>query len=87
VSGQRVFRHGIAVFLLSLALAAVADAQQYQIIRADYGYGNQRVDVTQRLRELDPYEPFVSHGEQHFRHRSFPWKRQDLTHSRARTKW
>jgi hypothetical protein len=52
VSYQRVFRRGIAVFFLFLAMATIATAQQYQIIRADYGYGNQRVDVTQRLREL-----------------------------------
>jgi hypothetical protein len=52
VSGQRFLRNCIAVFFVSLAMAAVASAQQYQIIRADYGYGNQRVDVTQRLREL-----------------------------------
>jgi len=37
---------------MSLALAATAAAQEWTILRADYGYGNQRIDVTQRLREL-----------------------------------
>lgn len=37
---------------LPMVLAASAVAQQYQIQYADYGFGNQRVDVTQRLRDL-----------------------------------
>ena len=32
----------------TLTLSALALAQQYQILRADYGAGNQRVDVTQK---------------------------------------
>ncbi|HLX83473.1 MAG TPA: hypothetical protein VKR59_06225 [Terriglobales bacterium] len=40
-------------FLILIAAFAVsALGQQYQIQRADYGIGRQRVDVTQRLREL-----------------------------------
>jgi len=35
-----------------LALNPSALAQDYRIQRADYGWGDQRVDVTQRLREL-----------------------------------
>jgi len=41
----------IAAFI-AVACAASATAQEWKIIRADYGYGNQRIDVTQRLREL-----------------------------------
>jgi hypothetical protein len=38
--------------VLVLLFAGVAVAQQYEIMRADYGFGDRRVDVTQRLREL-----------------------------------
>jgi hypothetical protein len=48
----RVLRHGLTLVAFSLAVAASAMAQQYVILFADYGYANQRVDVTQRLREL-----------------------------------
>jgi hypothetical protein len=40
----------LAVFVLSFASAAAA--QQFQILRAEYGYGDRWVDVTRRLREL-----------------------------------
>ncbi len=43
------------LFLLTacaLALSSVALAQQYQILRSDYGAGNQRVDVTQKLQQI-----------------------------------
>jgi hypothetical protein len=40
------------VVMLILAIAPWAAAQKYRIIRADYGAGDQRVDVTDRLREL-----------------------------------
>jgi hypothetical protein len=40
----------LIVFTILSALAAAA--QKYEIVRADYGYGNQRIDVTQRLREV-----------------------------------
>ncbi len=36
----------------SLTLTTLAVAQQYQILRADYGAGNQRVDVTQKLQQI-----------------------------------
>lgn len=36
----------------TMVLGAAAFAQQYQIISADYGAGNQRVDVTQRLQQI-----------------------------------
>jgi hypothetical protein len=40
----------VQAFLLMLASSTLA--QQYRIVRADYGYADQRVDVTQRLRDL-----------------------------------
>jgi len=40
----------LAAFVLSFASAATA--QQFQIIRAEYGYGDRWVDVTPRLRDL-----------------------------------
>jgi len=49
---ETILRGGLAVTALALVLASAAAAQQYQIVSADYGYGNQRIDVTQRLREL-----------------------------------
>ena len=42
----------LALVIVCLALGANALGQQYQIQKADYGYGHLRVDVTQRLREL-----------------------------------
>ena len=35
-----------------LLLGGLALAQKVEIIRADYGAGNRRIDVTQRLREV-----------------------------------
>jgi hypothetical protein len=49
---RRVLRCGLALVGFALVTVASGAAQQYQILYADYGYGNQRVDVTQRLREL-----------------------------------
>jgi hypothetical protein len=49
---QSVLRNVFAVAAFALVATASGMAQQYQILRADYGYGNQRVDVTQRLRDL-----------------------------------
>jgi len=49
---QSVLRNVFAAAAFALVAAASGVAQQYQILRADYGYGNQRVDVTQRLRDL-----------------------------------
>src|ERR1700739_4092876 len=43
------FSIALLLFALSSLLAA---AQQYEIQRADYGAGNRRIDVTQRLREV-----------------------------------
>src|SRR5437762_2303908 len=41
-----------ALAVLFLAFASAATAQQFQITRAEYGYGDRWVDVTRRLREL-----------------------------------
>jgi hypothetical protein len=49
---QQVFNRGLAMVAFALLLAPFAVAQKYRIMRADYGYGDARVDVTQRLREL-----------------------------------
>jgi hypothetical protein len=40
------------VVLFIVFSTMLAAAQQYEIVHADYGFGNQRVDVTQRLREV-----------------------------------
>lgn len=48
----KVLTRGLTLVAFALAVAASAIAQQYVILFADYGYANQRVDVTQRLREL-----------------------------------
>jgi hypothetical protein len=47
-----ILRNRLAAVAFVLVLGASAVAQEYQILRADYGYGDRRVDVTQRLREL-----------------------------------
>jgi hypothetical protein len=49
---QQLFRRGLALIAFALLLAPLAVAQKYRIMRADYGAGDARVDVTQRLREL-----------------------------------
>jgi hypothetical protein len=49
---QQIMRRGLAVIIFGMALVASAMGQQYQILRADYGWGTLRVDVTQRLRDL-----------------------------------
>jgi hypothetical protein len=48
----RILSRSLALGTFALVLAGSAAAQQYQILRADYGYGKQRIDVTQRLRDL-----------------------------------
>lgn len=47
-----IMRRGWTAVVFVFMLAASAAAQDYQIVRADYGYGDRRIDVTQRLREL-----------------------------------
>jgi hypothetical protein len=50
------FRNTLKISLMLAActalLSAAALGQQYQIINADYGAGNQRVDVTQKLQQI-----------------------------------
>jgi hypothetical protein len=45
-------RRILTLAALVLTFASTAAAQQFQIIRAEYGYGDRWVDVTPRLREL-----------------------------------
>ncbi len=49
---QRPLNRSFIALAFALLIAPWAAAQQYRIIRADYGWRDQRVDVTQRLREL-----------------------------------
>lgn len=49
---QKILSRGFMVFIFALLVAPWAAAQQYRIARADYGWRDQRVDVTQRLRDL-----------------------------------
>ena len=49
---HKILRQSLGVALFCMAMAIFAFGQGYTILRADYGYGNQRVDVTQRLRDL-----------------------------------
>jgi len=45
-------RLSTALAFIAFLYSIPATAQQYQIVRADYGAGNRRIDVTQRLREM-----------------------------------
>jgi hypothetical protein len=49
---SKTLKFSTTLTLFVILSAILAAAQQYQIQRADYGYRNQRVDVTQRLREV-----------------------------------
>lgn len=49
---QKILKISSALMLFAVFTAMVATAQRYEIVRADYGAGNRRIDVTQRLREL-----------------------------------
>lgn len=49
---QRFMNRSFIAIIFALAVAPWAMAQEYSIMHADYGAGDQRVDVTQRLREL-----------------------------------
>jgi hypothetical protein len=52
MSLERILLRSCAALAFCVLLASSAVAQQYQILRAEYGWGNQVVDVTQRLREI-----------------------------------
>jgi hypothetical protein len=59
--------HGIfATLALVLLTASWAAAQQYRIVHADYGWRDQRVDVTQRLRELARHDLVFRMGNSTF---------------------
>jgi hypothetical protein len=49
---QKILVRSCAALLFALLLTTAAAAQEYQIVRAEYGWGNRVVDVTQRLREI-----------------------------------
>jgi len=49
---SKIAKLSIGLTLFTVFSAVLAAAQQYEIVRADYGYGNQRIDVTQRLRDV-----------------------------------
>jgi hypothetical protein len=49
---QKNLKLSTALVVFIVFSAIVASAQRYDIVRADYGAGNRRIDVTQRLREL-----------------------------------
>jgi hypothetical protein len=49
---QKILKASTAVALFIVLFAIVASAQRYEIVRADYGAGNRRIDVTQRLRDV-----------------------------------
>ncbi len=49
---QQTLKTALLLTACALTLSSVAVAQQYQILRADYGAGNQRVDVTQKLQQI-----------------------------------
>jgi hypothetical protein len=44
-------RYAVACLLVTIGAAAISAAQQYEIMRADYGAGNQRRDVTSAFRQ------------------------------------
>jgi hypothetical protein len=49
---QKILLRCCTTVCFALVVTSAAAAQEYQIIRAEYGWGNQVVDVTQRLREI-----------------------------------
>ncbi len=49
---QQTLKTALLLVACTLTLTAVSLAQQYQILRADYGAGTQRADVTQKLQQI-----------------------------------
>jgi hypothetical protein len=49
---RNTLKFSLTMAASTVLLAATALAQQYQIISADYGAGDQRVDVTQKLQQI-----------------------------------
>jgi hypothetical protein len=47
-----VAKFALAVALFAFVWALTALAQPYEILRVDYGYGNQRQDVTAQFRQV-----------------------------------
>jgi hypothetical protein len=48
---QKILKLSTALAGFIVLSAIMASAQKYEIVRADYGAGNRRIDVTQRLRD------------------------------------
>jgi hypothetical protein len=63
---QRLLNRSFIALAFALLIAPWAAAQQYRIIRADYGWRDQRVDVTQRLRELARHDALFRMGNSTF---------------------
>jgi hypothetical protein len=63
---QRLLHSSFTALAFVLLTAPWAAAQQYRIIRADYGWRDQRVDVTQRLRELARHDLVFRMGNSTF---------------------
>jgi hypothetical protein len=49
---RRILKTSVVLSAFTFIFGVAAFAQQYQIINADYGAGNQRVDVTQKLQQI-----------------------------------
>ena len=49
---HKFLKASITLAFFPLFFAILASAQRSEIVRADYGAGNRRIDVTQRMREL-----------------------------------
>lgn len=63
---QKILSRSLIVVAFALLAAPWAAAQQYRIVRADYGWRDHRVDVTQRLRELARHDARFRMGNSTF---------------------
>jgi hypothetical protein len=57
---------GLVLLAFSLTLSSVLFAQDYQIVRAEYGAGNRWVDVTHQLQEIAASNPTFRMGNSTF---------------------
>jgi hypothetical protein len=49
---SKTLKHTVTLVACALLFAAIATAQEYQILHASYGTAHRNIDVTQRLRQL-----------------------------------
>jgi len=63
---SKALKLSIVVTFFMVFSAIMAAAQQYVILRADYGYKDKRVDVTERLREVARQNPTFRMGNSTF---------------------